>query len=35
MLRNVYPDSWKGPDLDATSLGIALEQLVLVHEGFL
>jgi phage tail-like protein len=35
MLRNVYPDSWKGPDLDANSLGVALEQLVLVHEGFL
>ncbi|HYQ69356.1 phage tail protein [Actinophytocola sp.] len=35
MLRNVYPDSWKGPDLDAGSLGVALEQLVLVHEGFL
>jgi phage tail-like protein len=35
MLRNVYPDSWKGPDLDANTLGVALEQLVLVHEGFL
>jgi phage tail-like protein len=34
-LRNVYPDSWKGPDLDAGTLGIATEQLVLVHEGFL
>jgi phage tail-like protein len=34
-LRNVYPDSWKGPDLDAATLGIATEQLVLVHEGFL
>jgi phage tail-like protein len=35
MLRNVYPDSWKGPDLDAMSLGVALETLVLAHEGFL
>lgn len=34
-LRNVFPDSWKGPDLDAGTLGIATEQLVLVHEGFL
>lgn len=35
MLRNVYPESWKGPDLDAMTLGIATEQLVLAHEGFL
>ncbi|HEX6353557.1 phage tail protein [Actinophytocola sp.] len=35
MLRNVYPESWKGPDLDAMSAGVAMEQLVLVHEGFL
>jgi phage tail-like protein len=35
MLRNVYPDSWTGPDLDAGTLGVALEKLVLVHEGFL
>jgi len=34
-LHNVYPDSWKGPDLDAGTLGVAPEQLVLVHEGFL
>jgi phage tail-like protein len=34
-LRNVYPESWKGPDLDAMSVGVAMEQLVLVHEGFL
>lgn len=34
-LRNVFPDSWKGPDLDAGTLGIATEQLVLAHEGFL
>jgi len=34
-LRNVYPDSWKGPDLDAMTMGIAVERLVLVHEGFL
>ena len=35
MLRNVYPDSWVGPDLDAGTLGVALEKLVLIHEGFL
>jgi len=34
-LRNVYPESWKGPDLDAMTFGVAIEQLVLVHEGFL
>lgn len=34
-LRNVYPESWKGPDLDAMSVGVAMEQLVLAHEGFL
>jgi phage tail-like protein len=34
-LRNVYPASWKGPDLDAATMGIAREQLVLCHEGFL
>lgn len=34
-LRNVYPESWKGPDLDANSVGVAMEQLVLGHEGFL
>lgn len=34
-LRNVYPSLWKGPDLDAMSLGVAMESLTLVHEGFL
>lgn len=34
-LRNVYPESWKGPDLDAMNAGVAMEQLVLAHEGFL
>jgi len=34
-LRNAYPDSWKGPDLDAMSAGVAMETLTLVHEGFL
>lgn len=34
-LRNVYPFSWSGPDLDALSVGIAREKLVLCHEGFL
>jgi phage tail-like protein len=35
MLRNVYPESWTGPELDAMSAGVAMEKLVLVHEGFL
>lgn len=35
MLRGVYPESWKGPELDAMNAGVAMEQLVLVHEGFL
>lgn len=34
-LRNVYPFAWKGPDLDAMTLGVAMESLVLAHEGFL
>ncbi|PPK67653.1 phage tail protein [Actinokineospora auranticolor] len=34
-LRNVYPATWKGPDLDAMTLGIATETLELAHEGFL
>lgn len=34
-LRNVYPARWAGPDLDASGTGIAIEQLQLVHEGFL
>jgi phage tail-like protein len=34
-LRNVYPASWKGPDLDATTMGIAMETLEFAHEGFL
>jgi phage tail-like protein len=34
-LRNVYPSKWDGPDLDATTFGIAMETLDLQHEGFL
>ncbi|GAA0815887.1 phage tail protein [Spirilliplanes yamanashiensis] len=34
-LRNVYPARWSGPDLDATGTSVAIEQLQLVHEGFL
>jgi phage tail-like protein len=34
-LRNVYPKSWKGPDLSGNSSNVAIEQLVLEHEGFL
>jgi phage tail-like protein len=34
-LRNAYPDSWQGPELDAMSGGVAMEVLTLVHEGFL
>lgn len=34
-LRGVYPSKWEGPELDGSSGGIAMETLVLVHEGFL
>ncbi|GAA3435266.1 phage tail protein [Kutzneria kofuensis] len=34
-LRNVYPSKWDGPELDARTLGVAIESLQLVHEGFL
>ncbi|GAA2807305.1 phage tail protein [Crossiella cryophila] len=34
-LRNVLPRSWRGPELDAKGAEIAIEQLELVHEGFL
>lgn len=34
-LVNVYPREWRGPDLDAGGSAIALEVLVLAHEGFL
>lgn len=34
-LRNVYPSKWDGPELDAQTLGIAVEKLTIVHEGFL
>ncbi|MGH9118441.1 MAG: phage tail protein [Acidimicrobiales bacterium] len=34
-LRNVYPSSWKCPPLDANGKIVAVEELELVHEGFL
>jgi phage tail-like protein len=34
-LANVYPKQWHGPDLDAMGTSVALETLVLAHEGFL
>ncbi|MEV6681592.1 phage tail protein [Streptomyces erythrochromogenes] len=34
-LRSVYPKSWKGPDMDATSTNAAMETLELIHQGFL
>lgn len=34
-LTNVYPKEWHGPELDAGGGGIALETLVLGHEGFM
>jgi phage tail-like protein len=34
-LRNVFPSKWEGPKMDAATAGIALETLVLIHEGFL
>ena len=34
-LRNVYPAGWDGPELSASTFGIAVEKLKLIHEGFL
>lgn len=34
-LRNVFPNKWEGPELDTNTVGIAMETLELVHEGFL
>lgn len=34
-LRNVYPQKWSGPTLDAQTMGIAKETLAIVHQGFL
>jgi phage tail-like protein len=34
-LSDVYPKQWHGPDLDAGGGGIALETLVLAHQGFM
>lgn len=34
-LRNVFPSKWTGPELDAMTMGIAMETLQLQHEGFL
>lgn len=34
-LRNVYPAGWDGPELSASTFGIAIEKLKLIHEGFL
>lgn len=34
-LRNTFPSKWTGPKLDAMTAGIAMEQLEVVHEGFL
>lgn len=34
-LRGVYPSKWSGPELDATTAGIAKETLTFVHQGFL
>ena len=34
-LQNVMPSSWKGPQLDANGKLVAVEQLDLIHEGFL
>jgi phage tail-like protein len=32
-LRQAQPRKWSGPDLQATSSDVAIEELVLVHEG--
>lgn len=34
-LRNAMPQSWRGPQLDASGKAVAIETLELVHEGFL
>jgi phage tail-like protein len=34
-LKNVLPFAWEGPGLDAKQNTVALEKLVLAHEGFL
>jgi phage tail-like protein len=34
-LRNVYPAEWSGPTLNANDNKVAIEKLVLYHEGFL
>lgn len=33
--RNAFPRKWTGPELDANGGKVAIETLVLVHEGFL
>jgi phage tail-like protein len=34
-LEGVYPIQWKVPGLDAKTSGVLIEQLILVHQGFL
>lgn len=34
-LRNVFPSTWTGPNLDAKTSAVAIEKLELAHEGFL
>jgi len=34
-LRNVYPQKWRGPDMDSGTGHVAIETLELAHEGFL
>ncbi|MGA7989204.1 MAG: phage tail protein [Candidatus Dormiibacterota bacterium] len=34
-LTGVFPSSWKGPELEGKSSDVAIETLVLSHEGFL
>jgi len=34
-LRGVYPQRWIGPDLNAKGAEVAVETLILAHEGFL
>jgi phage tail-like protein len=34
-LQNVYPSSWSGPSLSGSENKVAIETLVLEHEGFL
>jgi phage tail-like protein len=35
VIRNAFPVKWEGPSLDASGSDVAIETLVIAHEGFL